>query len=529
MILTTASFKFCENQPHNALLQNGWGEFTPGAVWTNEARAAIKIPLPPPRPAAGTEWEIELSIDPQKTFAVVRNVSVALFLNDQQVAIAEIGGPYVLRARVPPAILGDEPLTITLACQASDRDILGVKLSALRLLLTTPFAQPAIAHLILQTPIGWNEKSQSLLKSGFGTPEDTYAWMIGARSVFEVPVPADATHVSLMLDLFPFAGSDKPARQRVALGVDQRLLGYLDVRDRLILAFNVQKAPGQTHLTVSFDNLDAAFETTDPLFHFGKPFACALAGIATSDALPTAIPSYRDPVPGNLRDGSLLRAITDLTGLAPAELAAQFEAMGNGCAVPHAQCILGDRRNGLLQHAGAWQTMLVQALLDGFAQIGRADSYQWRVRFEVDLEWRISVGAYNIELGTPFLRSSPVPANGFVRAAKVFPRLAEKLLEQIANDEKIFVLRIAEAPTGFTAEAAAMAVFAALRKWGNPRLLWLVTNNDKPAGCAEMLNCGIVRGYLEPDIVGQRSDEMATSCLANAWVLFEEAGLNPPT
>jgi hypothetical protein len=83
---------------------------------------------------------------------------------------------------------------------------------------------------------------------------------------------------------------------------------------------------------------------------------------------------------------------------------------------------------------------------------------------------------FNLSLATPYLRNVPPPENGFAQASVSLPWLAEKLMADIANGEKIFVARPREAQQ----DAAGLAVLAALRRFGDVQLLWVVEDGSGP-------------------------------------------------
>ncbi len=439
-------------------------------------------------------------------------------------ASRRLGGACVWRIAVPANAVRRGALAIELELTEADTGADQFCLIRLRVLHVVAPVVPDVAQPMAETRFSWNEATEGLLGEGFGTPEDAYAWAVGAHSVLHVArsVTRGKTKAghSVLLDMRPFAPPDGSAmRQRVAIGADERLLGFVDLRAQLTLGFALPAVDtADDFVLISFNNVDAAFETSDPLFHFGKPFACALSTVRVGAAIPAAEPAYRAPLVGNLADGSLQDAVRSLTGLGPEPFARRFESMGNGCALPNVQRRLGDSRAGLLRFVENRQPALVRAILAGFAEIGDVDSYHWGVRHADDAEWRLIEESYGFSIGTPYPRDVAPPADGFVRLARVMTRLAENFLAQIGDGEAVFVWRGSEAMSGLAAEAAAYAVWAALRVWGaGVRMIWLSTGGEGVAGSAQRLGCGLVRGHLEA--VGVVSDEAVVSALANGLVL----------
>jgi len=520
VIQQSAKYEFGTDKPDNALLGADWEPPKPDGVWSIGKRAAFFLPVPPQNGAL----ILELRVDPQVTAATARKNTLAFSVNGKKIASRRLGGDCCWRIEIPARLIRDNALACGLHFTQSDKGADRFRLRHAMLLRAQPHTIPSVSKPIQCHPIGWNEPTEHLIGEGFGMIEDAYAWAIGRHSTAILPVPPHApTHLAALIDLRPYISPSGAQSQRVAIGADEGLLGFVNLPEPLTLAFNLPPARGRADYTLTFDNFDASFETTDPIYHFGKPFACALSGLRITQALPSCTPASRPPIEGSLEDLSLQNSVEKITGLSIADLASKFESLGNCCDVARTQRRLGYHGSGLMTFGATWQPELVRAVIDGFAAIGDTTGYRWGVRSNADSDWRVFIQEYGFNLASPYPIILPPPANGFLRLSRIYSRLAEKTLAQMAAGETIFVLRMTGTAQGDTAIAAALAVWAAIRKWGNPKLLWLVHGAKKSFGSAERLSCGIVCGYLPLPPLEMESDEYTTSVLANAWMLFHDA------
>jgi hypothetical protein len=515
MITKLASYGFAAGADGVKLLGAGWAPPTATGAWS--VKRAARVVLPASAGATG----VALHLNSQTQHAITRHRRITVSINGHPAGERRIGGACVWQIDLPAAA---GPIELALQDRthgAGDRQ--GICLAAVEVFGNTHAPVPPAARPLRELRFSWNDSNEDWLGEGWGTPEDAYVWAIGGRSTLHLPVPPDRAPALALLDMHPSIRDPQPRRQRVLVHADGVAVASLDLREELNVAIPLRPALGQSSVALAFRNLDADFETTDPFHHFGKPFAWFLISARIVPALPGYLPGARPRLPGTLADGSLQRVVEMLTGLPAPALAARFEGLGNGCELGQLQQALGHDRSGLLRFAAIRQRQLVEGILHGFYGIARADQLVWAVRREEDDTWRLIEQAYGVSSATPYSRY--VAAPGFRAESRRLPRLADKLMEDIAAAERIFVLRISEPAT----EPAALAVLAALRRFGEAEMVWLVTDGTQPAGSAERLPCGLVRGHLEAPETGRPiSPDTMMSALANAFILLRQAMPLPP-
>jgi len=514
---TIKKYEFGTFMPDNHLLGEEWEPPKPDGVWSIGKKASLCLKLPP----SPQHLLLEFRLEPQVTDNSARTNTARLHIDDTIIAKRRLGHDCLWRIEFDQKTTQEREIKITIELTEADKGADRLRLRHLVLMENPLLPQPA--HEVVDLQIGWNHATESLLGAGFGPPQDRFAWMFGPLSILRLPVKRNSPKLTILLKLSPFLRPPHQTRQRVIIGADDRLAGVFSISERCTIAINAQPDPSRDEILLSFNNPDANFESDDPIYHLDKPFACALFGVRITAALPTAPAATLPALTGTLSDGSLQREITALTFLPGKEISADFESIGASCLLPYTQRKLGDERIGLLPFTMSLQPGLVDAILDGFALVGRADCYEWGIRHQTDPGWRLVETSYDLNFATGYPLTSPAPKDGFHRMSRVLSHLRDRLMTELCGNEKIFVYRTAPHLHEQTAEAMALAIWASLRKWSNARLLWLTDATSLPPGCAQRLPSGLVRGHLTAAGANEQAhfDSMA-SVLANAWRLFSQ-------
>jgi hypothetical protein len=523
MISVLVTYDFGMGSSGCRLLRDGWASPETGFVWSVGDLSIVEVPHPGPR----TGLQIEVTLAPFVLSPQVQHQYGHLILDGGTASVGgRLGGKATWRIELPPgyasptlkiALRRTPPAQRAPALLPAEKRDLGFKLIELKLLQSRPARLPPARRPMREWRFGWNETTESCLADGWAEPEDGFVWAIGRTARLQLPIePSSYPRPSLLLlDMRPVGYPGDSARQRVAIAVDGRPLSYVDLRQRITVAFPVHPRAHETHLTLRFDHFDAADGPCAVAHHSGAPLAWALACarlVPQPAALPPAhLPALLPPVPNQFSDGSLAGAVKGRTGLSIPELLSRFEGIGSGCWLGLLQAKFGMMPIGLLTYAGVLQFRLVDGIFAGFADLGRPDQKVWAIRWEGDTTWRMMDLVYELSLATPYPRDVPPPENGFALASVSLPWLADKLMTDIANGEKLFVARPMEAPN----EAAGLAVLAALRHFGDAQLLWVVEDGSGPTGSVIRLPSGLLKGHKD------LTDESIVSVLANAYALLQ--------
>ncbi len=525
MIKLHAIYSFGTGGNGVALLGGGWAAPEAGFVWSVGRESRLRVPAP--RDPAQTV--VELEIEPFVARPHVRKQQIRLAVNGAVVGERRIGGKFIWRIALANDDAASDNIDICLTRDpatpaparlgiADVRD-LGFKLSELKILAVRQAPPPPRVRAMTEFRFGCNEPTGGLLEAGWGRPEGGFVWAIGPTSTLRLPrrdAPAEAL---LLLDMRPVTGPDGAARQRVCIGVNGRLLRYVQLRDRCILALPVDLPPRAGWVEVRFDNLDAFAHPGHALHASGLPLAWALASIRLAPRQPDLPPSVLPPVPGDWHDGTLAHAARARAGIALPDLVTRFESIAGSCRLGNLQRRLDHDPVSLLRYAAMPQRELVEAILAGFADVGRPDALKWDVRGPEDTTWRLIDLVFRISFATPYPLAAAPPQDMFATFGKTLPWQAEKLMRDIAAAEKIFQARLLYEDD----EAVALAVLTALRQFGEARLLYIDDSGRKAPGSVERLACGLLRGHLDArqDADPDQADASLVSILANAWALSQ--------
>ncbi len=520
MIELLTALQFGQDQTGQTHLGEGWSAAEDGFVWSIGTCSEITLPNPP----GHGRLVLELVCAPFLLPPALVHQDICLTLNDTPLETRRLGGDWTWRIRLPattgPALhLKLQRHAGTIRPPSDARD-LGMRLRRLVLLRDTaplppPPLRPTDTHLF-----GWCEAASAELAHGFGPPEADYAWAIGRSSDLIVPLNGTGAPVVLLLDMRPREDANGQMRQRVAIGADDRLVGFFNLRARVVLALRLEPRAGQRQTKLHFDNIDAAHEEDDQSSHLGQPFAWALASVRVAPAPPRLAAAFMPAMTKQREDGSLDRAVEALTGLSLTQLASRFESLGNTCELGILQLqLLGHEQATLLRTSGIQQRELVEGLAEDFALLGRPDTIEWIWRPEPDATWRLLSGPYRLSNPTPYLRSAPVPPEATRRAARAMAWLAGKFIADQHEGGKIYVIRL---PVIEAIEEAALAVLTMLRRRSDAPLLWLVADGSSPRGSVDRLQSGLLRGQLGAEAAGRGIDtDVLISVLAGAWVLVQ--------
>ena len=367
---------------------------------------------------------------------------------------------------------------------------------------------------------GWNEPTAGFLHAGWGHPENGYVWAIGRTSTLCLPLEDAPRSALLLLDMRPVAEPSGAARQRIAIGANGRLLRYVDLRERVILAMNINPDPLADTLTLHFDNIDAYANPGRAAHDSGLPFAWALASARLAPPPAGATPATLPRLVGRWADGTLAHAVRDRCGLSMPDLVTRFEGIAGSCRLGNLQRRLDRDQVGLLRYAAVHQHELVEAFLAAFADVGRPDALLWEMRGPDDTTWRLIDLVFQISFATPYPLAADPPADAIAKFGRSLPWLAAKLMEDVATADKIFITRLAYECD----DAAALALLTALRQFGDAELLRLDDTGKAEPGSVERRASGVLIGHLDAreDVDLDLADTSLISVLANALAMTKE-------
>lgn len=183
----------------------------------------------------------------------------------------------------------------------------------------------------------------------------------------------------------------------------------------------------------------------------------------------------------------LFAEVENMVGISVSDLAKQFDSLGENCEFGFVQRYCGAEPLSLMRFAGILVRDIVPAINAGFAGLADEDNL---VAFGDGQA--IKHLKYTFAYHT-FIRVEPEGIPELVhKQSKRLSFLGQKLLEDIANGDKIFVVL---GRLSILAEDDVVPLLDALRKRGPAWLMYVVPG--EPAGTVEIVRPGLMRATID--------------------------------
>jgi hypothetical protein len=208
-------------------------------------------------------------------------------------------------------------------------------------------------------------------------------------------------------------------------------------------------------------------------------------------------------------------AINSLLGISLSDLLLRFESFGDNCEFGLVQRASGLEPLGLLRFSQAFLRHLLRAIETNFISLG--DNITAAIEGG---EWMARETGYDLRWHT-FAPPETPEVDILARERKKIAFLLRKFREDIANNEKIFVIKSAKQQA---TKEEIMALFLALGRRGGHKLLWITTadGSDQVGSVSELLP-GLMHGRIDrfarDDIADDYSLYGWFAVLANAWLI----------
>ncbi|HTW71347.1 MAG TPA: hypothetical protein VME47_15785 [Acetobacteraceae bacterium] len=347
------------------------------------------------------------------------------------------------------------------------------------------------AELLQDVIFGIGSGDENYLGSGWSPAEDGFRWMIGTESDLWLSNPGPGDAFVLQLELAPFCHQPEVPSQQIAVVVRGQPVGRSVLAANSSVAYRIpgELVSGKAPLRIVFQHPDAARPTDH-----GHP----------SDARQLAL---------SIRNLRLLRVTGELAafrleggrGVTPAEVAAetgmpaaqflmQFESLGDNCEFGLVQRRCGAEPLSLLRFSNIGLRDLTRALETKFEGLGESDTLHYRTDDSPRREYVLRDSRYSLTFHT-FLYYGDVDESRLLQQqAARLKLLRRKLLEDLADGEKIFVFKRNDPPR----DEEILALYAALSRHGSNTLLWVVPADEQHrAGAMERLLPGLLKGYID--------------------------------
>ena len=220
-----------------------------------------------------------------------------------------------------------------------------------------------------------------------------------------------------------------------------------------------------------------------------------------------------------------LASSEDLPAFSPpadADLVSHFESLGTNCELGFVQRLAGSEPLGLLRFAGLPVDKLVRGLRSGFADIATPGRHSVALDPRHPDEGLIGRdGAYTMYYHTYVQPETTAAEDLLLMEAERLPYLARKLVEDMEDGEKIFVVKNDQ---GFHLDDI-LNIEALVRSRGDASILWVEgAEPGYPPGLVQLLRPGLMKGRVDrfadltlgPNDIAQ---SIWLTMLRNAWAL----------
>lgn len=371
-----------------------------------------------------------------------------------------------------------------------------------------------------------------VLGDGWHTPERSWVWAGGEDSLLHLPAPSWDDAALLYLDLKPIYHTQAPAAQRIRVSVNgtnvaEEALTGANPRV-LICPIPAGVVAARPVLTIRLRHPDGVIPSElDDISQDTRRLAIQLRDVRIERLTPARAKRHAD-----------LRAAIDAplvssAGRTTAEEVTpldRFESLGSNCEFGFVARHAGFEGVSLLRFNGIPLHKLVRGLRTGFADIASPDRFSMRSIQGLEDQGIIGHDALYLmdyHTGRPVsdLDSPTLIADETARMRF----LARKLIEDVEDGEKIFVLKHDEP----LLPEQIVALLDAMRLLGNATLLWV--DFAKPcheAGSVDVVEPGLMKGYIDHfarlDLgLNTISYDCWSEILRNAWALRTEARFVP--
>ena len=363
------------------------------------------------------------------------------------------------------------------------------------------------AQHVLTIDFGVNGNSLGYLGGGWARAEEGFAWMTGQESHLLLNLEPDGREYVLTLRVAPFILPPGLRAQRLVVSLNEttigmgafsrpvvlgwRIPGHLIRPGRSLITLSHPDAARPSDLVKSTDERELAFSVEDASLHHFAPPAVGGPPLPAGLSLGAVVgPNFAVHPGTDLREWVARR-----TGLSLAELAMQFESIGDNCEFGLVQRKCDAEPLGLLRFSGAFSDGIVAGIENDFAGLGEPETIEPRLEdAKGRREYMIHERTYGLTYHSFVYEDERTPDVLRKQEAARLTFLRRKFLDDLEEGEKIFVFK-RNVPVP---EAELLPLFMALNRKRANSLLWVVpAEPGRPCGTVEVAMPGLLKGHID--------------------------------
>jgi hypothetical protein len=367
---------------------------------------------------------------------------------------------------------------------------------------------------------GRGGNDRNYLGAGWSADENGWRWMTGERSevIFSHP-PDGAPAYVLEMEYSVFVAPPELPAQRLIVKLGEIVV----FKERLTHAghtgFVIDAAAlGDGPVRLSFEHPDAAA----PARH-GQGGDQRLLSVRVARMRLTPVPASEAGLPMRAgQNGVRLADVERLTGMKPAAFITRFESLGDNCEFGLVQRQCGAEPLGLFRFSYIALEQLLRGLEQGFVALGKPEQLRCRISPGPPPEFIIEDDGYAMIYHTFQYDPAADPVALLANQPARQRFLARKLMEDVAQGEKIFVIRRSAPLT----EHDVLPLHGLLNRLGRNTLLYVVpAEDDTPPGTVEQVIPGLLKGSIARLAPDDNAHDLAVQSwlevCVNAWKLYQ--------
>jgi capsular polysaccharide biosynthesis protein len=315
--------------------------------------------------------------------------------------------------------------------------------------------------------------------------------------------------------------------QQLVIAIGAVHLSEIEVRRPAILGFLLPAAllatQGRTLVTLIHQNAARPIDVGSG----GDDRSLSLSvSVARLWCLPVTGVDRAGDLSSNHRDQSAFASAASAPVPPSFELVTQFESLGDNGEFGLVQRLCRQEPLGLFRFATINLRNLSRGLRCDFGGIGDPDHLRL---IDDSRDYVVYDQTYAITYRTHVNKDSNVDDDFLARQSSELKLFADKLMQDVRNASKIFILKRNEPLT----EPEVWPVFVALNKHADNTLLWVTpTVEGRPPGTVERIADGLLRGYIDrsapPTAPQDMSLEVWLEICRNAWSLVHDFSQSGP-
>lgn len=371
-----------------------------------------------------------------------------------------------------------------------------------------------------------------VLGDGWHTPERSWVWAGGEDSLLHLPAPSWDDAALLYLDLKPIHHPKAPAAQRIRVSVNSTDVAEETLTGAhprvLVCPIPAGVVAARSLLTIRLHHPDGISPSElDSVSQDTRRLTIQLREVRIERLTPVRARRH-----ANLRAAIDAPLVSSAGQTSPEEKTPldRFESLGANCEFGFVARNAGFEGVSLLRFNGISLHKLVRGLRTGFAGIASPEYFSMRTIQGLEDQGVIGHDAmYLMDYHTGRPASDLDMPTLIADETERMRFLARKLIEDVEDGEKIFVLKQDE-PL-FPEQIAAL--LDSMRLVGNATVLWIdLAKPGHEAGSVDVVEPGLMKGYIDHfsrlDMgLNTISYDCWSEILRNAWALRSAARFVP--